>query len=92
MDMLINLSLMNQYTHTQEINKKIIFNFNKDIFKDYKDKILFYPIYNLPTEKDILNICNNNILYENKDLWIYEVYTRDYIQKVIKNDFQFLNP
>jgi hypothetical protein len=25
---------------------------------------------------DILNIRNNNILYENKDSWIYGVYTR----------------
>ena len=31
-------------------------------------------------------------MYENKDSWINEVYQRDYIQKIIKNDFKFLNP
>ncbi len=73
MNMLINLKLLNQY-----------FDINKDIFEEYENKILFYPIYKLPAENDILNIRNNIILYENKDLLIYEIYTCDYIQKIIK--------
>ena len=70
------------YTHSGNIKKDLYFDINKDIFEKYEDKILFYPIYNLPTKKDILNIRNNNILYENKDSWIYEIYTRDYKQKI----------
>jgi hypothetical protein len=76
---------LNQFTHIQDIKKDdLYFDINKDILKSTKTKNLFYPIYNLPTEKD-------NILNENKDWRIYEIYTRDYIQKVTKNDFQFLN-
>ncbi len=84
---------MNQYTHIQEKNKiDLYFDINKVIFEEYENKMLFHPIYNLPTEKDILNIHNNNMLYEKKDSWIYKIYTCDYIQKLIKNDLKFLNP
>ncbi len=44
---------------------------------------MFYPLHDLPSEKDCLNIRRNNLLYENNDSWINEVYQRDYIQKNI---------
>ena len=43
---------------------------------------MFYPIHNLPSERDCLNIRRNNLLYENNNAWINEVYQRDYIQKI----------
>jgi hypothetical protein len=85
------ISVESIYTHSGNKHNGLYFDINKDIFKEYEKKLL-YPIYSLPTEKDILNIRNNNILYENKESWIYEIYTRDYIQKAIKVIFKFLNP
>jgi hypothetical protein len=59
---------------------------NKDIFEPYRKKVCFYPLHDLPSEKDCLNIRRNNLLYENKDSWINEVYQRDYIQKYLINN------
>ncbi len=78
---------MNQYSHIQEIKNDLYFDINNDIFEVYEDKILFYPIYNLPIEKDISNI--GYILYEKKS-WINEVYIHDYMQKERRSDIHFL--
>ena len=73
------------YTHSGIKKDNFYFNINKDIFEEYKHKIFFHPINNLPSEKDILNIRRNNLLYDNKDSWISEIYQRDYIQKIFNN-------
>ncbi len=51
------------------------------------EKSIFYPLHDLPSEKDCLNIRRNNLLYENKDSWINEVYQRDYIQKMFNKQY-----
>ena len=71
------------YTHSGKKKDNFYFNINKDIFEPYIKKIFFYSIDNLPTETDCLNIRKNNILYENKDSWINEVYQRDKIQQIL---------
>ena len=73
------------YTHSGNRKKDFYYHINKDIFKYYEHKILFYRIENLPIGEDYLNILKNNILYENKNSWINEVYTRDYIQTQIQH-------
>ena len=78
------------YTHSGNKKKDLYYNINKDIFKDYDDKILFYQIENLATADDYLNILMNNILYERKKSWVNEVYTRDYIQKKLLNFNPFI--
>ena len=78
------------YTYSGNKKKDLYYNINKDIFKDYDDKILFYQIENLATADDYLNILMNNILYERKKSWVNEVYTRDYIQKKLLNFNPFI--
>ena len=75
------------YTHSGNKKKDLYYNINKNIFKDYDDKILFYQIENLATADDYLNILMNNILYERKKSWVNEVYQRDYIQKILKQKY-----
>jgi beta-1,4-mannosyl-glycoprotein beta-1,4-N-acetylglucosaminyltransferase len=60
------------YTHSGKRKDDLYYNLNKDIFQEYEIKFLFHPIYNLPTKEDTLNIRKNNILYEDKDSWIFE--------------------
>ena len=78
------------YTHSGNKKKDLYYNVNKNIFKDYDDKILFYQIENLATADDYLNILMNNILYEKKKSWVNEVYSRDYIQKKLLNFNPFI--
>ena len=78
------------YTHSGNKKKDLYYNINKDIFKDYDDKILFYQIENLASADEYLNILMNNILYERKKSWVNEVYTRDYIQKKLLNFNPFI--
>ena len=75
------------YTHSGIKKDDFYFNINKDIFEEYKHKIFFHPINNLPSEIDILNIRKNNLLYDNKDSWINEIYQRDYIQKIFNKQY-----
>ena len=75
------------YTHSGIKKDDFYFNINKDIFEPYRKKVCFYPLYDLPSEKDCLNIRRNNLLYENKDSWINEVYQRDYIQKIFNKQY-----
>jgi beta-1,4-mannosyl-glycoprotein beta-1,4-N-acetylglucosaminyltransferase len=79
------------YTHSGNIKDDFYYNINKDIFEPYRNKLLFFPIHNLPTEADALYIRQNNILYEKTDSWINEVYQRDYIQNILdKYTSQFI--
>ena len=78
------------YTHSGIKKNDLYYNINKDIFKDYEDKIQFYQIENLATGDDYLNILINNILYERKNSWVNEVYSRDYIQKKLLNFNPFI--
>ena len=75
------------YTHSGNKKEDFYFNMNKDIFEPYRKKVCFYPLHDLPSEKDCLNIRRNNLLYENKDSWINEVYQRDYIQKIFNKQY-----
>ena len=52
------------YTFSGKKKDEFYYNINKDIFENYKEKISFHPIHNLPTEADALYIRQNNILYE----------------------------
>jgi hypothetical protein len=61
---------LSQYLHIQETEKKLNYNINTNIFKEYEDKIEFYPIGNLATGDDCLNILINNILCERKNSWV----------------------
>jgi beta-1,4-mannosyl-glycoprotein beta-1,4-N-acetylglucosaminyltransferase len=70
------------YTFSGKKKDDFYFNINKDIFEPYK-KVCFYPLHDLPTQLDALYIRQNNILYQNKDSWINEVYQRDYIQNIL---------
>ena len=75
------------YTHSGIKKDDFYFNINKDIFEPYNKKVFFHPINNLPSEIDILNIRKNNLLYDNKDSWINEIYQRDYIQKIFNKQY-----
>jgi beta-1,4-mannosyl-glycoprotein beta-1,4-N-acetylglucosaminyltransferase len=78
------------FTHSGNKKNDLYYKINKDIFKDYEDKIQFYQIENLATGDDYLNILINNILYERKNSWVNEVYSRDYIQKKLLNFNPFI--
>ena len=78
------------YTHSGNKKDAFYFDINKDIFKEYENKIMFYPINYLPNEEEIATIYKNRVLPENKISWVYEIYQRDYIQtelNKIKNPF-----
>jgi beta-1,4-mannosyl-glycoprotein beta-1,4-N-acetylglucosaminyltransferase len=79
------------YTHSGKKKDDFYYYINKDIFEPYRKKILFHSIHVLPSEIDCLNIRKNNLLYENKDSWINEVYQRDSIQKIM-NTTQYFKP
>jgi len=79
------------FTHSGNKKNDFYYNINKEIFKEYEHKIQFFPIENLPTGNDYINIMKNNILFQkNKNSWIYEVYTRDFIQKKLLNFDPFI--
>jgi beta-1,4-mannosyl-glycoprotein beta-1,4-N-acetylglucosaminyltransferase len=71
------------FTFSGKKKDDFYFKINKDIFEPYRKKVLFLPIHNLPTKIDALYIRQNNILYENTDSWVNEVYQRDYIQNIL---------
>ena len=79
------------YTHSGKKKDDFYYYINKDLFEPYRKKILFHSIHVLPSEIDCLNIRKNNLLYENKDSWINEVYQRDSIQKIM-NTTQYFKP
>ena len=81
------------YTHSGNKKDDFYYYINKHIFEEYKHKIFFHPIHKLPTKEDCLNIRRNNLLYENKDSWINEVYQRDSIQKILTQSYnQYFKP
>lgn len=81
----------NLYTHSGKKKDNYYYNINKDLFKEFEEKIIFIPMNEyLPTGEDyvrIVNIINYVRFIELKDSWISEMYHRDYIQKKIKEIF-----
>jgi beta-1,4-mannosyl-glycoprotein beta-1,4-N-acetylglucosaminyltransferase len=71
------------YTFSGKKKDDFYFKNNKDVFEPYRKKVLFFTIHNLPTKIDALYIRQNNILHENTDSWVNEVYQRDYIQNIL---------
>jgi beta-1,4-mannosyl-glycoprotein beta-1,4-N-acetylglucosaminyltransferase len=52
------------YTHSGNKKDAFYFDINKDIFKEYENKIMFYPINYLPNEEEIATIYKNRVLPE----------------------------
>lgn len=79
----------NIYTHSGKKKDDYYYNINKDIFKEFENKIIFIPMDEyLPTGEHynkIVNIINTIRYYEASDAWISEMYHREYIQIKIKD-------
>lgn len=81
----------NLYTYSGIKKDDYYYNINKDLFKEFEDKIIFIPMDEyLPTGEEymkIVNIINYVRFIELKDSWISELYHRSYIQKKLKEMF-----
>ena len=81
----------NIYTHSGIKKDDYFYNKNKELFKEFEEKIIFIPMNEyLPTGEDYIKTVNiiNYVRYiELKDSWISEIYHRYYIQKKLKEMF-----
>lgn len=79
------------YTYSGIKKDDYYYNKNRDLFKEFEEKIIFIPLdHYLPTGEDYMKIVNiiNYVRYiDLKDALIAEIYLRDFIQKKLKEMF-----